>query len=345
MRMIGIVSILSFVSLSPVVAKGRPQSVLSAHEANRAIGRGVNYGNVFDADPPQGWDVKLDLQDFDRIAKAGFNSVRIPVRWERNTNPKPPFGIEKPFLDLIDSAVNAALKSGLVVILNVHHDQALNKNPVSEKARFLAMWSAISSHYKTYAPKLYFEILNEPHDLIGAELWNSMYPEVLKVIRRENPKRTVIIEGAPWGSLGAMLKLNPSRIQDAHIIYSFHYYEPYNFTHQGAPWVNSEAVKNSSGIKWFGTDSEVSAIQKDFKRASEFASKHNVPLFLGEFGAYKIADHESRVRWTSNVVSLAKKYDISTCYWEFKSGFGLYNAKTGAWNAQLRDAALKPVDR
>jgi endoglucanase len=340
MRMVILFFLASIVSFSSIASTSSAKQNPTMQDANRAIGRGVNYGNVLDADPPQGWDAKLDLADFDRIAKAGFNSVRIPVRWERNTSSKPPNEIEKSFFDLVDSAVNSALKSGLVVILNIHHDLSLNKNPETEKPRFLAMWSQIAAHYKTYSPRLYFEILNEPHDRLIADLWNSIYPEALKIIRKENPERPVIVEGAQWGSLDAMLTLSPSTGADSHLIYSFHYYSPYNFTHQGAPWVNSEAVKNSSGLKWSGSEPEVAAMEKDFERASEFASRHKVPVFIGEFGAYKVADHDSRVRWTTNVTRLAKKYGFSTSYWEFKSGFGVYNAKNSIWDTRLRDAAL-----
>ncbi|WP_442134999.1 cellulase family glycosylhydrolase, partial [Rhizobium leguminosarum] len=86
------------------------------------------------------------------------------------------------------------------------------------------------------------------------------------------------------------------------IIVSFHYYEPFNFTHQGAEWVNPTPPV---GVKWNGEEWEINQIRSHFKYVSDWAKQNKVPIFLGEFGAYSKADMDSRVKWTESVRKMA----------------------------------------
>src|SRR5947207_2316020 len=86
-----------------------------------------------------------------------------------------------------------------------------------------------------------------------------------------------------------------------HGVLTVHYYEPYKFTHQGAPWA-ADDVKNLKGVKWSGTDAELKELRKSFDQAAEWAKKNSRPVFLGEFGTYgSVADMDSRAKWTAAV--------------------------------------------
>ncbi len=63
-------------------------------------------------------------------------------------------------------------------------------------------------------------------------------------------------------------------------------------------------------------------------------------MFLGEFGAYEVADMESRARWTRFIVQEAEKHGFSWAYWEFCSTFGAYDTKAKAWRQPLKAALL-----
>jgi endoglucanase len=129
--------------------------------------------------------------------------------------------------------------------------------------------------------------------------------------------------------------------EDKNLILTIHYYDPFEFTHQGASWAKDSA--KWKGRKWAGTDAETTAVRKSFTRAADWAKKHKVPIFLGEFGAYQEADMESRARWTRCIVSEAERLGFSWAYWEFCSGFGAYDAMTDAWRAPLKDALTQKV--
>jgi hypothetical protein len=89
------------------------------------------------------------------------------------------------------------------------------------------------------APKsVLFELLNEPHGKLDADRWNALLAQILPVVRASNPQRTLVIGPTNWNSLSKLdsLKLPAS---DRNILVTFHYYEPFRFTHQGAPWTDN----------------------------------------------------------------------------------------------------------
>ena len=79
---------------------------------------------------------------------------------------------------------------------------------------------------------------------------------------------------------------------------------------------------------------------KDFEEAAAWSKKNRRPLFLGEFGAYSAADMNSRARWTRAVRQEAERRGFSWCYWEFGSGFGLYDPRAKTWRQPLLRALL-----
>lgn len=64
------------------------------------------------------------------------------------------------------------------------------------------------------------------------------------------------------------------------------------------------------------------------------------PLYLGEFGAYEKADLDSRVRWTNFVARESEKRNIPWAYWEFNSGFGVYDDFKKEWKVELLQALI-----
>jgi len=170
---------------------------------------------------------------------------------------------------------------------------------------------------------------------LTADKWNELYPKVLKVIRENNPNRIVIIDVPNWSHYSAVRSLK--LVKDEHIIVSFHYYEPLNFTHQGAEWVNPTPPV---GVKWNGEEWEINQIRSHFKYVSDWAKQNKVPIFLGEFGAYSKADMDSRVKWTESVRKMAEEFGFSYAYWEFCAGFGIYDKWSQNWIEPLATAVV-----
>lgn len=309
-----------------------------AFEINDKLGRGINYGNMFEAPTETGWGNPWQPEYAKMIADLGFNHVRIPIRWEpeARSSSTPPYTIEATFLNRIKEVVDSALNNGLMAIINMHHHEALFEDPDGQKARFLAQWEQISEFFKDYPDDLLFEILNEPNGNLTATKWNTFLVDALAKIRVKNPTRVVLIGTPEWGGLGGLSKLQLP--DDDNIILTVHYYNPFQFTHQGAEW--SEGSDAWLGTKWNDTETERQVVQNDFAPLKTMEEQQNIPVHIGEFGAYNKADETSRKKWTTYLARYFESLNWSWAYWEFSAGFGIYNPGSDTYNQFLVDALL-----
>jgi endoglucanase len=311
-----------------------------AFQVNKRIGRGINFGNALDAPSEGEWGLTLKEEYFDQIKSAGFNSVRIPIRWVAHTGPGPDFKIDPKFFERIDWAIDQALSRGLVAIINTHHDNELYQEPEKNLARLEAVWRQIASHYQKRSDQLVFELLNEPNSGLTDAKWQAMFPKLLAVVRESNPTRTVIIGPGHWNNVDSLKNFKLPE-NDRHLIATFHYYNPYHFTHQGAEW--AEGSQAWKGQTWTGTPEQVEALQKDFDKAKRWSVEFNRPIYVGEFGAYSAADMNSRATWTAAVARESERLGFSWAYWEFASGFGAFDKDKDQWRTPLKDALI-PAD-
>jgi endoglucanase len=307
----------------------------------RSIGRGINLGNGLEAPTEGAWGYRIEDEHLQRIREAGFHSVRIPIRWSAHAATGSPYAIEPAFFERVDHVLDQALKHGLVAIVNVHHYDEVYADPERHLPRLVAIWKQIAKRYRDRPATVLFELLNEPNSKLDAERWNAAIPQLLAVIRPENPHRGVIVGPARWNNVNALAELQLPA-DDRWLIATFHYYEPFQFTHQGASWAKGSQAW--LGRKWTGAPAELKRLRDDFDKAALWGQKHNRPVFLGEFGAYSATDMQSRARWTSAVAREATERGFSVAYWEFGSGFGAYDPKAREWREPLLRALL-PSER
>jgi endoglucanase len=202
--------------------------------------------------------------------------------------------------------------------------------------RLVALWEQIAARYKDRPPEVYFELLNEPRGNLTESIWNTIIPRLLAAVRKTNPTRPVIVGPGHWNAVEALEKLKLP-VDDRNLIVTVHFYEPFEFTHQGAPWVKHS--NNWNGRRWSGSGAERAAVRSSLLEAAAWAKERGRPVFLGEFGAYDAADMGSRLRWTGFVAREAEQLGFSWAYWDFGSRFGAYDLKTGTWSA-LRSVLL-----
>ncbi|MEM2584009.1 MAG: glycoside hydrolase family 5 protein [Thermoproteota archaeon] len=299
---------------------------MDVFEWNKRIGRGVNilgYDPVWRSRPM----ARMRNEHFKLLASVGFNSVRIALHPLRDGAMSSGNRLSEYWLETLDWAVEQALGNRLVPIIDFHEFIMMGKDPLSNRGAFLSFWEQVGERYKDYPDEVVFEPLNEPNGALTPELWNRLLLDVLNVIRRRNPNRIVIIGPACWNSINCLNELMLPE-DDENIIVTVHYYEPMDFTHQGAKWAGRE---DKVGIKWMGSPEEKEAIWKDFQKAKAWSEKHNRPIFLGEFGVYDVADIDSRVRYLSFVARLAEEMGWSWAYWQFDSDFILYDIPNNRW--------------
>ena len=312
------------------------QNRIPAFEMNERLGSGVNMGNAFEAPSESAWGNPWKPEYFEIMADLGFSHVRLPVRWEPSDRSQEtsPYTINPDFMERIQEVVDEALKNNLHIIVNMHHHEALYEDPVGQKERFLSMWDQIATHFQNYSDSLLFEVLNEPHGNLTPTDWNIFFADALSIIRSTNPTRIVLMGTAEYGGLGGMVHLEVP--DDEYIIVTPHYYNPFSFTHQGAEW-----VENSDpwlGTEWLDTEIDRETVESEFNFALKFSEENNVPIHVGEFGAYSKADIESRERWTTFLARWFEEQGFSWAYWEFSAGFGVYDPDTEEFVDPLVDA-------
>lgn len=308
-----------------------------AHAYNRVLGRGINLGNALEAPREGSWGVTLQASYFEAIKEAGFDSVRIPIRWSAHAMTEPPYEINPVFFKRVDWAIEQALSRKLAAVINVHHYDEMDRDPVRNLPRLLALWKQIALRYRDWPDNLFFELFNEPHDGLNDERWQDTFPQLMRAIRESNPNRMLIVGPAWWNSLDHLSKLHLPE-HDRRVIVTFHYYQPFKFTHQGAGWVKDSSAWR--GTKWTGTVQEREDLRKDFEKAAAWARENRRPLYVGEFGAYQDADMESRALWTGAVAREADRLGFSWSYWEFCYLFGAYDPVQRSWRQPLLRALL-----
>ena len=290
---------------------------------------------------------------FADIAKAGFKTVRIPVNFGAWASLKAPYRWENEAgLKTADAFVKWAAANDLNAIIDLHHVEFDGKvEGAATTDRIVWLWREIAARYKNTNPeRVFFELRNEPHD-IKAEDWRAQAEEIIRAVRRIAPNHTLIVGFHDWNSRAALVDSKP--FDDANIIYTFHYYDPFIFTHQGATW-SSEGLPELKGVpfplpvgakietpeaakgKW--VENQINAYEKDasadkmfadLKAAKDWSVKNKVPIFLGEFGSYgKNPTLEDRCRHAATVYGALGRLNIPNAWWEWDGGFNMFEKGT-----------------
>jgi aryl-phospho-beta-D-glucosidase BglC (GH1 family) len=294
----------------------------SPHDMVEKMGRGINLGNVLSAPAEGDWSPAATEQYFIDVAAAGFTNVRIPIDFfgTRTTdsngiastagyspstgsasnytdNPET-FTIDATYLTRIETVIDWSLNQGLVTILDFHGSnlksdfiktfkvgQTVYTHPDSERRaadndKFRAIWSQVADRFKNKSEDLLFEIINEPYFYMSKADMDTLNADILAIIRGSggsNGTRNVIITGGTGTSHEAPLQIDPNIISgDSYLIATFHYYQPFDFTSSSADSRDEES---------WGTEVEKGILTGEFDQVLTFSNLHNIPVFLGEFGA------------------------------------------------------------
>ena len=309
----------------------------------KALGRGVNFGNMLEAPREGDWGVRVEPRYID-LAASAFATVRLPVRWSNHAALTADATLDEDFAKRVDGVVDALLAKGLYVILDLHHYNQLTGThlhphekqvePDVVDTRLLNLWRQVARRYADRSPRLLFELVNEPNGRLTAQAWNALAPQVLAAVRATNPTRVVLIGPVEWNSVFELknLRLPPDR----NLIVSIHDYEPFDFTHQGVDYL---ARPMPTG-KTCCDARQRQAIAHAMETARQWSVATGYPLFLGEFGSYEKADLDSRATYTRIVRDEAERRGIPWAVWELASTFGVWSPRTGDWIEPLRKALL-----
>lgn len=310
----------------------RPASLILAAEAYRPgpmarpdrgpalpVGRCINLSDTLEASDDEGAAGSLAGTDFADLKMAGFATLRVPVAWSKHAAAKPPYAIDPRFLRRVHQVVREATGQGLNVILDLHAEDELMVDPARETPRFVRLWAQVAASFAQAPSNVWFELLNEPHGaLIGASLPAVLAP-ALAVVRAADPTRPVLIGGDDWNSLDGLLRLRLPR--DPYLVPTFHYYEPFAFTHQGATWVEHPPPFG----RRFGSAADKARLDADLARVRAYMRRTGRVPVLGEFGAQDDprVPLEQRLLYYRTVSAAFASIGVQGCAWGYRQGFRL----------------------
>jgi len=326
-----IVSVFGFVMLTSSAAAQIPPA---SAEPPPALRRGMNvlgYDPIWQ-DPKKG---RFEERHFAEIRKGGFDFVRVNLHGFKHMNAADKLSPE--FLSRVDWIVKHASAAGLSVILDEHEYEECSDDVAMCRRRLAAFWTQVAPRYKGAPDTVLFELLNEPHDKLDADTWNALFPDILAIVRKSNPKRRVVIGPTQWNNFSQLdtLKLPAD---DRNIVVTFHYYDPFPFTHQGAPWVPD--MLKVKGIEW--KPEQRAKIAEDFGKVAEWSQKTGREILLGEFGAYDVSGTPTAMRsaYTEAVAREAERHGFAWAYWQFDSNFLAWDMKTNGWVEPIHKALI-----
>lgn len=329
----------------PPMANDRPPGASpQALAAAQGLGRGINFGNMLEAPVEGSWGLSVTSEFVNAVAEAGFNSVRVPVRWSNHALPERPFTLEPSFARRVENVVDALLAKGLYVVVNVHHYRHLDGEPADDgewpvapelaDERFLTLWQQIAQRFKGRSDRLLFELYNEPHGRLDASRWNDLMARALGVVRASNPQRVVVVGPVNWGNASDLKSLKLPN--DPHLIASIHNYAPFTFTHQGAFWVQPALP---TGVTCCDAAQRAELVAP-LEVAKAWSDAAGYPVYIGEFGAFQAADMASRTAYTRLMRQEALARGMPWAYWELASHFGVYDTARKAFRKPLLDALM-----
>ena len=305
----------------------------SAATDSLPVGRCVNMGNHLEAPNEGGWGRRIAEDDFAIIARAGFNTVRLPVRWAGHAQKNAPYKIDTAFMARVEHVVILAQFAGLNVILNSHNYDDLHANPSRNVERLAAIWAQVAERFAGQPrDRLWFEIENEPNDVLtNSNLVDTLSP-ALAAIRKTNPDRPVVIGGENWSGIDSLATLELP--DDANVVPTFHYYEPFDFTHQGATWVSPTPPTG----RVYGSDADIERLTRDVAKVRSYIKRTGKTPFIGEFGANGPIPLDQRVTYQRTVRTAFDATGIGMCAWGYTNTFPLYDGVAKAWLPGMRAA-------
>ena len=315
-----------------------------------------------------------DAQDIALMARLGFDHVRLSIdAGALEQDPRAADGLNADFLARLDRAIDTMLGDGLAVEVDMHPSDAYKQQLRSGDdavERFTALWRKLATHYANRDPeRVFFEILNEP-EVSDPYRWAGIQAHVAEAIRQVAPRHTLIATGANYSGMHDLLQLEP--LADGNVIYTFHFYEPHEFTHQGANWGVawwSETQSIPYPVPNFASSSDLQAflhevpdaadrseledyfldgwdarhIRLVIDEAADWARNHHVPLLCNEFGAYRpYADPVSRANWIRDTRTALEADGIGWAMWDYRGGFGVV-IKQDSQPAQVDETTVRAL--
>ena len=323
------------------VKKGFP----SLPDIKQNLGGGTNV-SLFEHTWASPEDIlKTDLTPkLNQIAKQGFKTVRLPVAFDLFVYPESST-LQPQLLTKLKEIYYTCYNLKLHLIITYHYGIFDDNSLYNEEINHVSwIWKQVQQTFKGHGYEyLFFELYNEP--TMGAYRWKLTAEKLINYIRGEDPNRIYIIGGTNYNGLNDLIELG--KLRDEKLLYAFHFYEPYIFTHQGADWTNDKTYMKGFPYPYkrrkmppMSKDAIGTSVEKDFTKytyegtrqylsdrmnqIANFCAKNNMQVICTEAGVIDVADKDSRANYLKDITMSAYQYRIPVMLWDYDQRFTIH---------------------
>ncbi|MCL2031582.1 MAG: glycoside hydrolase family 5 protein [Oscillospiraceae bacterium] len=342
---------------------------MTAFDIAGDMGAGWNLGNTLDAGGSDRMPISPLSQEtawgnpvtsyemIALLADTGFNTLRVPVTWQRHIGPAPDYTIGEAFLNRVQEVVDYGIDNGLYVIVNLHHETWHFPSSDNEEAPLMlaAVWRQIAGRFAGYSEKLIFEAMNEPR-LTGTSFeWTGGTPEARSVINSWNYIFIRTVRATGFNNEKRFLMIpthaassDPNALsdffvpRDKNVLVSIHAYTPYNLT------LNTAIATNTFDPSEPRDTADIDAL---FQRLDDRFLSQGTAVVIGEMGCLNKQDNAAaRAAWADYYTAQAAALGIPCIWWDNgirastgrSESFGIMNRLEAAWwYPEIAEAMLK----
>lgn len=186
----------------------------------------------------------------DSVAAAGFNALRLSVRWYPHFTDTANAVVDTTWLARVKEITDWGLDNDMQVMINTDHEEWLELHPyyadsasVFHKERNL--WRQIADYFRDYDDRLAFCATGEPHageffskpteeNLYVQNRMNQVFVDAVRSTGGRNSQRNLIVQTYQTDPrLIPEAFVKPVDPAEGHLIVEIHYYYPFQYTIKG----------------------------------------------------------------------------------------------------------------
>ena len=215
-------------------------------------GESTEISNLGSINAETAWgNPRVTKEMIQAVKKAGFNAIRIPIRWQCHITNPDAMSIDPAWIARIKEVVGWCLDNDLKVIINAHHEKWLESNPTDtykdDNCNKLALlWTNIASEFANYDNRLAFAGTNEVHikdnwgkptdeNLKVQNAYNQTFVNAVRATGGNNAKRHLIVQTYvcnPWFGIDNGDFIIPKDLDgndNNYMSVEFHFYQPWSY--------------------------------------------------------------------------------------------------------------------
>lgn len=286
----------------------------------------------------------ISKKDVAYIASLGMDHIRLG--FDQIVIEESPYIYRKDIITILHNFVDWCREFNLRPVLNMHKAIGNYCDIVEErglmqdeelKNRFVALWQMLEKEFCGYGDVV-FELLNEVVNN-DAKAWNLLARKTVDAIRKLNKERIIVIGGVDWNNPSGLDKLNV--FDDENIVYTFHCYAPFEFTHQQGvlqsgplyynrkmPYPTDDIERYRDYHRLLGNNNaynDISRMDIEYLRTYMEPAKRFIErnpdkiLWCGEFGTIRHCNIKYRENWMHDIIKILKEMDAPYCVWNYLS--------------------------